>query len=514
VTVTDLAVPVLGRTEPRLFTPPLRPLTPYTSYGFEVIDFARDDLHRPLLPWQEFAVIHGGELLCGPGCSEALGVHGEGCRPRFRVVLLLVARQNGKTELPVVLSIYWQFKKHVPVIVGTSTQLSYAKESWSKAVNLVGRTAALADQHAPGRQWYRLQNNETQSFTYDGCRYLIKAANEEGGRSLTVDRAIMDEIRQHKTYAAWDALEPACSHPDSQIWCMSNAGDSRSIVLNDLQDDAQEFIRSGVGDPRTGLLEWSAPSDAEPDDVEAILQANPRVGYGADLEVLLEAGRKAKRLGGQALTGHMTERLCVRVKLLNAAVDPRRWRACLEEAELPTDDRRRLAACFELSEEGDHATVGVAAVQDDGRVRVETVAEWTGAAAASQMERALPALMALIKPSKLGWIPDGPAAALAAVMRTSSGWPRGMVVEEIRGDMPAVCLNFSKEVAGGTLRHSGQELLDTQLGQTEWVTRGGARIFGRKGGASDAVYSVAGAAYLARTIPARRAAANKFRAAS
>jgi phage terminase large subunit-like protein len=69
----------------------LRELTPATSYGFEVIDFARDVLEHPLLPWQEFAVIHGGELLPDG-------------RPRFRIVLLLVSRQNGKTELPVVLS--------------------------------------------------------------------------------------------------------------------------------------------------------------------------------------------------------------------------------------------------------------------------------------------------------------------------------------------------------------------------------------------------------------------------
>src|SRR5262245_1903413 len=75
---------LLGRTEPRLFTPPLRPLNRKTSRGFEVIDFAKM-IGEPLLPWQEWAVIHALEL-------NPDGTY------RFRTVLILVARQNGKSH--------------------------------------------------------------------------------------------------------------------------------------------------------------------------------------------------------------------------------------------------------------------------------------------------------------------------------------------------------------------------------------------------------------------------------
>lgn len=486
--------PLVGNAEPRLWTPPLRDLTPATSYGFAVIDFA-EEIGHPLLPWQKFAVIHGGELLPDG-------------RPRFRIVLLLVARQNGKTELPVVLSTFWQFREKWPLVVGTSTQLSYAKESWTKAVNLVRRTPALHDQHAPGGKWLRRANGETESFTYAGCRYRIAAANEEGGRSLTINRGIMDELRQHKTYDAWDAMEPACSPADAQIWCMTNAGDARSVVLNDHQDAAREFIDTGIGDPRLGLLEWSAPEDAEPDDVGAILQANPRVGHGLDLDVLVAAGQRAKRLGGRALNGFKTERMCIRVKLLNAAIDARRW----ADGNVPgslADYRRNLAACFEVSEEGDHATLAVAAVVDGDFVRVETVDEWTGPAAAARLERALPGWMGRINPRVLGWLPTGPGAIVAAGMKSAT-WPRGMIVEEIRGETPAVCMGLAKEVAGGTLLHSGQEMLDAQLAEAEWQNRGDGRVFARKAGNVDAVYAVAGAAHLARTLPKPRNVVRKL----
>jgi hypothetical protein len=489
---------LIGSTTPRLWTPPLRELTPETSYGFEVIEFAQEIGH-PLLPWQEFAVVHGGELL-------------EDGRPRFRIVLLLVSRQNGKTELPVVLSVYWQFRKKTPLILGTSTQLSYAKESWRKAVNLVKRSRVLDDLHEPGRKWYRLTNGETESWTVDDCRYKIAASNSEGGRSLTINRGIADELRQHRTYEAWDAFEPACSPMDAQIWALSNAGDARSVVLNDLQDSAREFIETGIGDPRLGLLEWSAPDDADPEDVDALLQANPRAGYGLDLDVLRAKGARAKRVGGELLTGFLTENMCVRVKMLNPAIEPRAWAACLDPGVL-TDAAGRVAVAIDLTPDGQHATLAAAAVLDDGRVRVETVAEWTGPRAAAELERDLAGWVAKIKPTVVGWLPNGPAAAVASQLvdrrrEGVRGWPpRGVTVAEIRGETAAVCMGLSKEVAAGTMAHSGQDMLDAQVAGAEKSWVGSAWVFTRRGGGSvDAVYATAAALHLARTVPQRRKA--------
>jgi len=484
VTILAESPPILGSAEPRLWTPPLRELTPATSYGFEVIDFA-NEIGHPLLPWQEFAVIHGGELLPDG-------------RPRFRIVLLMVSRQNGKTELPVVLSVYWQFRKRFPLILGTSTKLSYAKESWLKAVNLVRRTPALNDQHAPGRKWFRTTNGETESWTYGGERYLIAASNSEGGRSLTVNRGVADELRQHRTYEAWDAFEPACSPDDAQIWGLSNAGDSRSVVLNDLQDSAQHFIETGVGDSRLGLLEWSAPPDADPEDVAALCQANPRVGHGLDIEVLRAAGARAKRLGGDALNGFKTERMCIRVKVLKPALDTAAWAECLDPGPLEPK-RGGIALCVDLSRDGRHATLAAAQVGPlGGKVRVELLASWSGPAAASDLERALPGWLKTVKPKVLGWFPNGPAAAVAAKLTTT---PAGVAVSEIRGDTPAVVMGFAKEVAAVTLAHSGDPLLDAHALGAEKLDSGGGWVFSRRDGHADAVYAAAGAVHLARTVP-------------
>ena len=77
-----------------------------------------------------------------------------------------------------------------------------------------------------------------------------------------------------------------------------------------------------------------------------------------------------------------------------------------------------------------------------------------------------------------------------------------MTVSEIRGEVTAVCMGLGKEVAAHTVVHSGQNMLDAQLTGAEKLWRGDAWVFTRAGaGHVDAVYAVAGAVHLARTLP-------------
>lgn len=118
-----------GVTLPRIFTPPLRPLTKETSNGFAVIAFAEIMLHVHLYPWQQWLLVHALELL-------------EDGSYRFRKVIVLVARQNGKTTLMGVLAAWWLFvdsNKHpdrVPpvkfLVVGAAQTLDNAKGPYSQ----------------------------------------------------------------------------------------------------------------------------------------------------------------------------------------------------------------------------------------------------------------------------------------------------------------------------------------------------------------------------------------------
>ncbi|MEV6348566.1 terminase [Actinoplanes sp. NPDC051851] len=494
MTVLVQAPAILGRSEPRLWTRPLRPLTPATSYGYAVVDFAREVLGAPLDPWQEWLVIHAGEML-------------EDGRPRFRTVLVLVARQAGKTHLCTVLALFWMFVEKWPLTLGMSTMLEYAREAWDAARVLAEDVDELAEQLP--RNAVKEGNNDVRLLTSHGTRYKIAAATRRGGRSLRIDRLIIDELREHSTWQAWNASTNAMTaRPFGQAWAITNQGDESAVVLESLRKSALTYLETGVGDPRLGVFEWSGPDGCELDDVEALAQANPNVGRRTHWDDLLGPARRAKAAGGEEESGFRTEVLCQRVRLLDPAIDPRRWKACCDPGAL--DDAPAFAACVDLSPDGTHATLAVAAVLEDGRVRVETVAEWTGPAAAAGLERDLPGWIERNRPKALGWFPAGPAAAVAASLADRRkdgvrGWPpRGVRVAEIRGETTAATMGLVKEVTARTLAHSGQEMLDAQVAGAERATRGDGWVFTRKAGPVDAVYAVAGAVQLARTLPKPR----------
>jgi hypothetical protein len=487
----------------------LRTLKPESSYGFKVIDFAARVLGEPLDPWQQWCVIHLGELLPDG-------------RPRFRKILIIVARQNGKTHLCKVLALYWLFVEYIGLVLGTSTKLDYASESWKAAVATALAVPALAQQ-IPKRGGVLAGKGAETLTTVDRCRYKIGTADRTGGRSLPVERLICDELREHHTWEAYDAAVYAMNaQPHGQAVLISNQGDATAVVLRSLRDEALGYIEHGEGDERLGLFEYSAPVGTDPMDPHGWAAANPQLGRRVDHDTIRSAAMNATRAGAdpEQLTGFLTEVLCMDVPSLQPAIDPGRWAACLSPGTLD-EARKQLAACVDLAPDGTHATLAVAAVLDDGRVRVETVAAWSGPGAAAALERELPGWVMTVRPRVLGWMPAGPAAAVAATLADRRkagrhGWPpRGVTVSEIRGEVGAVCMGFAELVTADGMVHSGQALLDDQVQHAEKRHRGDLWVFDRPedGGHVDALYAAAGAAHLARTMPKPRPVSRKAHAA-
>jgi hypothetical protein len=497
---------VVGSTVPRLWTPPLVTgpagpcgcgcaLTDETSMGFAVVEWAWDVLHVEPYPWQRWLLIHGMELLPDG-------------RPRFRTLLIEVARQNGKTFLLTLLALWWQFVVEVPLILGTSTKLDYAKESWHASVNLAEAATALTMQR--GRRWTREANGEQESWTVRKSRYKIAPASVKGGRSLTVHRLILDELREHYDYSAWAASTKAGSAVKNfQAWAITNAGSDRSVVLNDLHDACETFITTGVGDRRSGMFSWSCTEDMDPTDPAALALANPSMNNARtgepSTEVLLGDASLAIAAGSAALAVFQTETMCIRVRSMNGAIDLGAWGRCAVPASLD-GFRDRVAACLDVSPDGQRGDLVVAAIMPDGKVRLEHVRSWDSL---STLRSELPAWLTRVRPYTFGWFPGSGAAALLAefaqVKGGRVGWPpRGVRVAEIKGETPAVCMSFAAWVTEEQTVHSGQDSLDTQMGNAEKRARGDALwVFDRRegGGHVTSVYAAAGAAHLARTIP-------------
>lgn len=287
-----------GSTEPRIFMPPLRPLTPETTRGFELIAFARDVLGVKLYPWQEWLAIHALEIL-------------ENGMYRYRRVLVLVARQNGKTTFASVLAAWWLFidshrfpqltKPSDFKIVGTAQNLDIAREPYSSVLLWADPDPPSADAAAlaiPALQQATIhvsRTNGKELITARGlAHYEIRAAGNTRGKPAA--RVLMDELREQKNWVAWNsASQTSKSIANGQVWAISNAGDSASVVLEHQYEAGVKLIESfntaaeegktpaewaEESDPSLGTFVWSAPDDCDPRDVDAILAANPSIGYG------------------------------------------------------------------------------------------------------------------------------------------------------------------------------------------------------------------------------------------
>ena len=456
---------LVGSVTPRLFTPPLRKLTPRTSSGFDVIRWAGKTLGWKPLPWQRWWLIAAGERL--PDGS-----------PRFRTVLTLVARQNGKTSLVnEALAPYW-LAHGVPLTLATSSSLDTCREGWETCVDLAEDMPEVF-----GKVKVRRSSGDWQLATEAGTRYKVASAGRRGGRGLTVHRLIEDEAREQRDWLAHAAADAATiAVPDAQTFMFSNAGDSGSVVLN-------HFLalgRSGE-DPRLGLFEWSASPDADIDDREAWAQANPALGH-----TITEAALESKL--SMPASVFRTEHLCVTVPALGEAVPPAAWSACYDAGTLDRA-RNRVALCLDISPDLAHATLCAAAQMTDGRVRVETVAAWSST---SEVRQELPALLERIRPRAFGWFPTGPAAALAADLSQVKRSHRFS-----QQDTQAACQGLADLAAAGRVAHNGDELLAAHVvGAKRLQTGDGWRFSRRDGGHCDGAYAAAGAVHLARTLPA------------
>ena len=430
----------LGSETPRVFTPPLRPLTPRTSAGFAFVEFATDVLGIDLYPWQRWLAVHALELL--PDGTF-----------RFRTVLLLVARQQGKSTFLQILALYFLFLRGVNLVIGTAQNLDIAEEVWQGAVDIAENVPDLAAEiekvvMVNGKKALELRNGE---------RYKVQAANRRGGRGLSGDLVMLDELREHQDWQAWSAVtKTTMARPLAQVWAASNAGDSTSVVLAHLRDLGLSALAAAV-DPEesVGLFEWSAPDGCALDDLAGIAQANPSLGYG---QVTLRAIAAARRTDPEFV--FRTEVMCQWVDvLIPAALDPNIWAT--------------LAASDEMQQPG--ACYGVATAPDRS---------WSCLAAAWRRSDGLPQLSVVRYEPGTAWVEEA-AKNLRPRPRVDVA-SRGLIrdaVEVSQQDQARAHNALVDAALAGQLRHDDDMEMTVSVRASTWRPLGDTRMLDRKGSA-------------------------------
>lgn len=476
---------LLGSTRPRLFTPPLvansRGLPVHTR-GREFIRFARD-FGEPLWPPQEELALRGLEL------DES------GCY-RFRIVIVIKARQNGKTRFLRLLALWRLLDQGARLVVAAGQDRSRAFEVWEDAIEAIQAHPVLSARL--GKVWRRTNDEWFRVLDPDGQpagRYRIKAATRSSGRGPSADLVPFDELREQTDWEGWSALsKTTMARDDGQIWAFSNAGDRKAVVLRHLRSVA--LART---DPSIGLFEWSAEEGCALDDRRGWAAANPSLGRPGGIS---EAAIRTA-LASDPPEVFRTEVLCQFVDALDHAVDPDAW---MQSAD-PTLDAVRTdwVACVDVAPDSEHVTLALAAVLGDGRVRVEVAAAWDTTREGPATERArreLPGLLAEIKPRRVAWFPSGPAKPLAPILRPQKEQVRKRYPEIKGAGVGEACMGFADLVAARLVVHRDDPLLTAHVTGAQRLPEGDGWRFIRQGAAHcDAAYAAAGAIHVALTLP-------------
>lgn len=502
----------MGSETPRIFTPPLRPLTRQTSLGFDAIDFAEDVCGFTLYPWQKWSLVHALEL------DSALTVSTMGNRGqldplfRFRKVVVLVARQNGKSTLSQVLSLFFLYQLGTGLVLGTAQDLDTAEEVWEGALEVIEETPELAElADTPVRN-----NGKKAIRLKTGERYKVKAANRRAGRGLSGDLILLDELREHQSWDAWGAItKTTMARPAAQIWALSNAGDATSVVLRYLRKSAHQALGDPDGinandDPSlllptdaevadlaaltddgealtpedfddegasaTGLFEWSAAPGCDVTDIDGILAANPSTGHGISLRVLLGDAKSDPEWVFR------TECLCQWSDgSLEGLFPPGSWEAQVVPVS-KVSEGERIVLGLAVAHDRSRSHLAIAGKRDDGLTHVGVLASRAGTGWLVE------------------WLKSDEAPPFESVVVQERGAPESSLLEELEQAGITVTKWGGKDLAGGhgtfydavakgvegATRHRAQPVLEVAVATAATKPLGEAWVIDLRKSAADA----------------------------
>ena len=353
-----------GKTEPRLFTPPLRKLTKKTSLGYLAIAYANEVLEMELYPWQEWVLIHALEII---------GDLSKEWKFRFRTVVIMVSRQNGKTAISKVIASFFLNVLQVESVFGTSLSMDKAEEVWEAVIlDQESHKALSQDIKTVARR------NGGKKLVLTGNRtYKVGAPTRRAGRGDANDLVMLDEVREQRDWETWSAsVSSTNAKPNGMVMCFSNAGDPDSIVLRQLRSQAMEKINGtkandfggDVDSDSLGWFEWSAPDKAETGDMEALAQANPSLGYGRLTERALLSNRETF-----PEMKFRSECMCQQVETILPEPFPEgAWVGGIDEESCIREDSD-LWFGIDLSQDRKYTTIAVCGLREDGNYHVEVV---------------------------------------------------------------------------------------------------------------------------------------------
>ncbi|MYV56514.1 terminase [Streptomyces sp. SID3212] len=462
---------VYGSQEPRIRTAPADSIT---SAGQEAVELAAQaGLH--LDPWQQL-VLH-----------EGMGEKPGGGWSAFEVCTN-VPRQNGKGGIIEARELWGLFLGGERMILHSAHQFKTSKVAFRRIVGLITNCDDLRKRVKA----VRYTTGEESIELLDGAILQFLARSGGSGRGFTGDCNIMDEAMYLGRDAMSALMFTMAAIADPQLWYFGSAGvGSPSVQLARLRRRALEALEFGRPDPSLAYFEWSidqhrdeCPPDCaehdDPESPEAVLRANPGVGYRLTLEKSMN-----ERLSVSP-EDYARERLGVGeypsdVEDTWRVIPEDTWRALGDGTSVPSDP---VAFAVDTTPERSHSAITVAGPSGDA-VHVEVVDHRPGT---GWVVTRLVDLVEKWRPCAVVIDAGGPAASLIPALRKAlvekkldQVGGRDLLVEMKTREVVAAAGQFYDAVIEQGIVHLDQAPLATALAGADKRPVGEGWAWARRG---------------------------------
>jgi len=289
----------------------------------------------------------------------------------------------------------------------------------------------------------------------------------------------MDEIRElhdMETFAAMRYTLMAAKNP--QVNCFSTAGDSHSIVLNQLRDRGLAAA-SGASDD-VGYFEWSAPTDEI--TLENAAFANP----GLNITIHPDNIRAVFNDPPDVV---MTEVLNRWVTTISAVIGTKEWQACGDES-IDLDEDKLTWMAIDISPDRRNAALVAAQKLGSESFVVKLLHTWENTIQLDDRAIANDAAAYCRKyPIEYLLYSRRTTGAIAARML-----PAGIPIFDMDSSYPQACDELLGAINSGRLKHRNQAALTEQMLSAVQLRRGdGGWVIGRRASQTSVAAAVASA---------------------
>ena len=305
-----------------------------------------------LEPWQIFFICNVFGWL-----SIATGFR------RYREVLLLVPRKNGKSALAAAIGLYMLCAdgEHGAEVYTGATSEKQAKEVFVPAQAMVRMNAPLKDH-------FELQNNASNiCILKNGSKMEPIIGNPPDGSSPSC--AIVDEVHEHKDSRLIDTMITGMGAREQPLMLyITTAGDNLSGPCYQLQLEAQKVLEGTMENEQLFALIYGIDQDDDWSSIEAVKKANPNFGVSVGEEFLLARLQDAKNNSRKQST-YKTKHLNVWVGSREAYFNVDKWRSCDAGVEIGDYYGHRAFIGLDLASRVDIAALEVLIPDGDDYIR-------------------------------------------------------------------------------------------------------------------------------------------------